>query len=92
MPPPVTCAKAFARPRSARARPEVEARRREEVVAVVVLVLEHAPNEREAVRVDAGRRKADHGVARARRVLPSITSAAPTMPTQVPAKSSSPGA
>jgi hypothetical protein len=37
---------------------------REEVVAVVVLLLQHAPHEREAVRVHAGRRKADHGVPR----------------------------
>ena len=42
---------------------EVEARRREQVRAVVVLLLEHAPDEREAVRVDAGRREADHDVA-----------------------------
>src|SRR5215203_6695694 len=42
---------------------EVEARRREQVVAVVILVLEHAPDECEAVRVDAGRRDADDGVA-----------------------------
>ena len=31
---------------------------------VVVLVLEHAPHEREAVRVDAGRGEAEHDVAR----------------------------
>ena len=37
---------------------EVQPRRREQVVAVVVLQLEHLPDEREAVRVDAGRREA----------------------------------
>ena len=42
---------------------EVEPRRREQVVAVVVLVCEHAPNEREAVCVHARRRKAEHEVA-----------------------------
>ena len=42
---------------------EVEPRRREQVGAVVVLGLEHAPDEREAVRVDSRRREADHDVA-----------------------------
>ncbi len=42
---------------------EVEARRSEQVGAVVVLVLEHLADEREAVRVHAGRREADHDVA-----------------------------
>ena len=42
---------------------EVEPRGREEVVARVVLGLEHAPHEREAVRVHAGRREADDRVA-----------------------------
>ena len=37
---------------------EVEARRREQVVAVVVLLLEHSPDEREAVRVHARRGEA----------------------------------
>src|SRR5829696_381949 len=41
---------------------EVEPRRREQVVALVVLELEHTPHEREAVRVDARRREADDRV------------------------------
>src|SRR5581483_2913507 len=43
--------------------PEVEPRRRQQIGAVVVLVLEDPPDEREAVRVDACRGKADHDVA-----------------------------
>ncbi len=43
---------------------EVAARRREQVLAVVVLLLEHAADEREAVRVDARGGEADHGVPR----------------------------
>ena len=43
---------------------EVEPRGREQVVAVVVLRLEDAPDEREAVRVDSGRREADDRVSR----------------------------
>ena len=64
MPPPVTCTKAFARPRRRARDVEVEPRRCEQVVAVVVLLLEHAPDEREAVGVQAGRREADDDVAR----------------------------
>ena len=63
IPPPVTCAKRVRASRSAAHVLEVEPRRREQVVTRVVLVLEHAPHEREAVRVHAGRREADHGVA-----------------------------
>src|SRR3954471_4070894 len=43
---------------------EVEPRRREQVGAVVVLLLEHASDEGEAVRVDPRRRKAENDVAR----------------------------
>ena len=71
-------------------RVEIEAGRREQVVAVVVLGLEHAADEREAVRVDAGRRRSRSRRRPATIVLPSISSARSTMPTQVPAKSSSP--
>ena len=42
---------------------EVEPRGCEQVVAVVVLILEHAADEGEAVRVHPGRRESDHGVA-----------------------------
>ena len=42
---------------------EVQTSRREQVGPVVVLFLEHPPHEREAVRVHAGRREADHDVA-----------------------------
>ena len=42
---------------------QVEPGRREQVVAFVVLLLEHAPREREAVRVHAGRGEPDHRVA-----------------------------
>ena len=42
---------------------EVEAGRREQVVAGVVLLLEHAPHEREAVRVHARRGQPEHDVA-----------------------------
>ena len=42
---------------------EVEPGRGEQVGPVVVLGLEHPPHEREPVRVHAGRREADHGVA-----------------------------
>ena len=62
-PPPVTCANACARPRSAADVVEVEPRRREQVVAVVVVLLEDPPDEREAVRVHAGGREADDAVA-----------------------------
>src|SRR5262249_59679310 len=41
---------------------EVKARRSEQVGPVIILELEHAPDEREAVRMDAGRGEADHGV------------------------------
>ena len=63
MPPPVTCANACARGAQAAHVVEVEPRRREQVVAVVVVLLEDAPDEREAVRVHAGRREADDDVA-----------------------------
>ena len=42
---------------------EVEPGRREQVVAGVVLLLEHPADEREAVRMDAGGGEADHDVA-----------------------------
>ena len=69
---------------------EVEARRRKQVVAVVVLVFEHAPHEREPVRVHAGRREADHDVAGFdRRAVDQVGRGRRRRP-QVPAKSSSP--
>src|SRR6185369_253589 len=39
---------------------EVQARRREQVWTVVVLLLEHASDESESVRVDPGGREAEH--------------------------------
>ena len=42
---------------------EVEPGRRKQVGSVVVLLGQHAADEREAVRVHAGRREPDHGVA-----------------------------
>ena len=89
MPPPVTCANACASVAQAADVVEVEPRRREQVGAVVVLVLEHAADEREAVRVDAGRREADRRRRRRSTREPSITRSRSTMPTHVPAKSSS---
>ncbi len=62
MPPPVTCASACARSRRRRTSAEVETRRGEQVVARVVLVLEHTAHEREAVRMHACRRETDHRV------------------------------
>ena len=69
---------------------EVEPRRREQVVAVVVVLLEDPPDEREAVRVHAGRREADDGVAGLDASSRRSSSSRSTTPTHVPAKSSSP--
>ena len=63
MPPPVTCANACASVAQPADVVEVQARRGEQVGAVVVLDLEDAAHEREAVRVDAGGRQADDDVA-----------------------------
>ena len=65
IPPPVTCANACARAAQPADVVEVEPRRREQIGPVVVLELEHAPDEREPVRVHAGRGQADDDVARA---------------------------
>ena len=71
---------------------QVQPRWREQVVAAVVLVREHATDEREAVRVDAGRAQARRSRRPPRRASRPRASSRSTTPTQVPAKSSSPSA
>ena len=79
-----SCSRSRGRPRGRAASARAGGRRRTAPSPI------SAPHEREAVRVQARRRQAEHDVARPRRASRRSAVRAATSPTHVPAKSSSP--